>query len=64
MVAELNEKDLGVTLYICRPVHELNDRIRKGSIDIFKAIGDPMDEKLDNLWLIYQCAEEALAKLN
>ena len=64
MVAELNEKDLGVALYICRPVQELNDRIRKGSIDIFNAIGDPMDEKLDNLWLIYQCAEEALAKLN
>lgn len=64
MVAELNERDFGVTLYICRPVHELNDRIQRSSIDIFNAIGDPMDEKLDNLWLIYQCAEEALAKLN
>jgi hypothetical protein len=64
MVAELNEKDLSVAMYICRPIKELQNRIQRSSIDIFNAIGDPMDEKLDNLWLIYQCAEEAIIKLN
>lgn len=64
MVGQLDEKDMGIAMYMCRPPHELQERIQKSSIEIFNAIGDPLDEKLDNLWLIYECAEKALIKLN
>ena len=64
MVGQLDEKDMGIVMYMCRPPRELHERIQKSSIDIFNAIGDPLDEKLDNLWLIYECAEKALIKLN
>jgi len=64
MVGQLNEKDMGIAMYMCKPPYELQERIQKSSIDIFNAIGDPLDEKIDNLWLIYECAEKALIKLN
>jgi hypothetical protein len=64
MVGQLDEKDMGIAIFMCRPTLELQDRIKKGSLEIFNAIGDPLDEKLDNLWLIYECAEKALIKLN
>ena len=64
MVGQLDEKDMGITMYMCKTPCELQERMQKSSIDIFNAIGDPLDEKLDNLWLIYECAEKALIKLN
>jgi len=64
MVGQLDEKDMGITMYMCKTPYELRERIQKSSIEIFNAIGDPLDEKLDNLWLIYECAEKALIKLN
>ena len=64
MVGQLDEKDMGIAMYVCKHPNELQESIQKSSIEIFNAIGDPLDEKLDNLWLIYECAEKALIKLN
>lgn len=63
-MVDLTEKDMGVMLYVCRPPKEVQERIDRGAVKFYEQIGEPLDEQIDSLRMIYDCALLAKAKMN
>lgn len=63
-MVDLTEKDMGVMLYVCRPPKEVQKRIDIGAVKFYEQIGEPLDEQIETLRMIYNCALLAKAKMN
>ena len=64
MIIVLKESDFLHMQYTCRPVHELKVIQDESAIDTYRSIGEPMDEKIEILDMIYSCATKAIVTLN